>query len=59
VVYVKRERTLLEQEAAFEEDVVAEVLGSADADFDAVVGGVEVVAGLSGGCEGRCQRCEE
>jgi len=56
VVDVDGDRGIFENGAVVEEDVVVQAVRSADADVDAVVGGAEVVARLSGGSAGEKQR---
>ncbi len=53
VVNVEREGGILLQRTAIEENVVAEIGSGADADFDAIIGGAQIVAGLSGGWSGK------
>ena len=49
VVNIERKGGILHERAAAEENIVAENGGGTDADFDAIVRGAEVVAGLGGG----------
>ena len=46
VLHVERKRGVLQYCLAFEYDVVAKMIGGANADFDAAVGRAQIVAGL-------------
>ena len=53
VLHIERKRGILDQSGAAEEHIVAHLSCGTDSDFDAIVGGFQIVAGL------RCKRRTE